>query len=134
MLLRDVILFIHIPLQRRENGALIQQILPALALKIQHGIVCDALIVRLLLPIFGRNCKVLELLAQDDNGLFCEERVLALRGEVGGGGCGEREGVDEVLLQCEEPWLAGCAVEGVGSVAEEGEYKAEAFGVELVRR
>lgn len=101
MLLGDVVLPVDIPLQRREDALPPQQRIAAIDLQLEQRLIRLALCVGArylssLLPrtlndgqsvlngAFGRDGKVLELLAQYDDGLLEEQRVL----HVGLGGRG----------------------------------------------
>ena len=75
MLLRNVILLIHIPLQRREDTLLPQQVFPTLALHLQERIIRNPLLVRASAATGRGYGEVLQLLAQYDDGLLCQERV-----------------------------------------------------------
>ena len=75
MLLRNIILLIHIPLQRREDTLLPQQVFPTLALHLQERIVRNPLFVRAGAATRRGYGKVLQLLAQYDDSLLCQERI-----------------------------------------------------------
>lgn len=137
MLLRDVVLLVHIPLQRREDVALLHEVLTALALDGEQALVRDAVRVgRGVGPRLGRDGEVLQLLAQHDDSLLGQERVLrgcgveAVGGAVGRAGRGGRS-VEEVLLEGEQTRGGRGAVERLRGGAEEGEHVLEAIGVEL---
>lgn len=122
MLLRNVVLSIHISLEGGEYARAREEGVAAVDLELEQLVVREAEAVRRGEngeTGFGRDRKVLELLAEDNDGLLVEERVLEVR-------LVRRERVGE---------LAGGAlrwpVEGEARGTEEGEDKVEALRVEL---
>jgi hypothetical protein len=127
MLFSNIVLPVHIPLERRENVLFLNQMLPTAALNVYQRLVGHAVLVRRRRgAVFGRDREVLELLAEDDDRLPGVERVLARgRAKVG------RGVLLEVLLGVEQPGLVWCPVERVVGVLEEAEHVLEAFWVKL---
>ena len=129
MLLREVVLLVHVPLQRREDIALVQEVLPAVALEVQQRVIRNPTDVRRLLPSLGRNREILELFTEHDNRLLGQERILGGgRPKVGGG----RAAFEELLL-CgkQSARVRRGAVEVVARVLEEVEDIVEAVRVKL---
>lgn len=106
MLLGQIILLVHIPLQRREDGLSLGQRFAALPLHLAELLVGHSRgHLRARQRSGDGDGKVLEFLAEDDDGLFGEEGVL---GTVCAAECWvEREG----LLRVEETGREGGAVE-----------------------
>ena len=76
MLLRYVILLVHIALQCCEDVALMEQVVPALALQIEESVIRDPVGIRGCTAILWRDRKVLELFTEHNNSLLGQERVL----------------------------------------------------------
>ena len=121
MLLRNIVLLVHVSLEGREDVALLKQHLTALALDVEQRIVSDACGVCGRLAILRWDSEVLELLAENDDGLLGEQRVVLADGrEARKVGLGDVVG--EMLLCCEESRCRCRAVESIGCVAEEVEH------------
>ena len=106
-----------------------EEVLAAVALEVEQRVVGDPARVRALGAVLGRDGEVLELLAEDDDRLLCQERVLGRGGPKVGRG---RAAVEELLLRGEEAArVGGGAVELVSSMLEEVEDIVEAVWVEL---
>jgi hypothetical protein len=133
MLLRNVVLLVHIPLQRRKDLPPLQQPLPCHHLQLPQTLVRDPIHVRPRLASPRRDHKVLELLAEDDDALLVEERVrrrVVVEGR-GGGGEGIGRGVVEGGLELVEAWLVGGTVEVESGFLEEVQDIVEAVWREL---
>lgn len=72
MLLRNIVLFVDIALERGKDVALMKEIFSASALKVQQGIARNAVCVRRCLAIFRWNRKILQLFTKNDDRLFRE--------------------------------------------------------------
>ena len=129
MLLREVVLLVHVPLQRGEDVALVEEVLAAAALELEQRVVGDAPHVRRLLPALGRDREVLELLAEHDDRLLRQQRVLRR-----GGAKVERRraALEQLLLRGEEAArVCGRPVELVARMLEEAQNVVEAVRVKL---
>lgn len=76
MLLREVILLVHVALQRGEDVPFVEKVITALPLKVEQRVVRDATRIRCLLALLWRDGEVLKLLAEDDDRLLGQERIL----------------------------------------------------------
>lgn len=123
MLLGNIVLLVDVPLQRREDATFLHQVGARVALDLHQCLACYPL---RSLSVFGWDREVLELLAENDDGLFCKQRILRRSGAQFGG-----RPVDQVLLRSKETRGSSRAVERVRSILEEGEYIGKALGVEL---
>lgn len=126
VLLCNVVVAADVALQRRKYAAVVEERVAAVDLELRQRRVGLAIVVRARVRLSRRRAllarrdrKVLELLAQDNDGLLEEERVLHI-------GLGERRREREVA-----PRAVGRAVERVARGAEEVEDKLEALRVEL---
>ena len=59
MLLCNVVLFVDIALERREDVTLVKKVVSTSALEVQQGVICDAVRVRQSLAVLRRNGEVL---------------------------------------------------------------------------
>lgn len=123
MLLSEVVLLVHVPLKSRENISLAQQVVATRALEREESLIRDTRGVRASFGPLRRECKVFELLAEDNDSLFCKEGVLTCR--VGAGT------VQQVCLCGEEARCGLGTVKCVRSMPEEGEDKVKAVGIKL---
>jgi hypothetical protein len=127
MLFSNIVFSVHIPLQCRENVLFLDQMFPATALDVYQGLVGHTVLVGCRRrAVLGRDRKVFELLAEDDDCLPGIERVLARgRAKVG------RGMFLEVLLGVEQPGPVCSSVERVVGIFEEAEHVLETFWVKL---
>lgn len=136
MLLRQVILLAHIPLQRGKNRPLLLQCLARRAPQRPQLVIRrpgNTLDIRTRESTGLGHAEILELFAQDNDGLLHEQRValVVVPAENAGSGQGGGGGRDEVRLGVEAAGGGGGAVEeGLGGMPE-GEDVVEAGWVEL---
>ena len=131
VLLGEVVLLVDVALEGGEDVALVEEVLATVALEVEQRLVGDAARVGALGAVLGRDGEVLELLAEDDDRLLRQERVLRRRrAKVGRG----RATLEELLLCGKQPaGVGGCSVELVSSMLEEVEDVVEAVWIELGR-
>lgn len=129
MLLGEVVLLVHVALQRGEDVPLVEEVIAALPLEVEQRVVRDTARVGSLLAFLRRDGEILELLAEDDDRLLGQERVLRRRGpEIGSG----RATLEELLLRREEARSIARAVKLLARMLEEREDEFKAVGVELI--
>lgn len=129
MLLREVILLVHVALQRGEDVPFVEEVITALPLKVEQRVVRDATRIRCLLALLWRDGEVLELLAEDDDRLLGQEWILRRRGPKIGR---RRTSIEELLLCRKETRRIARAIELFARMLEEGEDEFKAVGVELI--
>ena len=129
VLLREVILLVDVALKRGEDVSFVKEVFAAIPLEVEQRIVRDASRVRCFLPILRRNREVFKLLAEDDDRLLGQERVLRRRGpEIGSG----RATLEELLLRRKEARSIARAVKLLARMLKEREDEFKAVGVELI--
>lgn len=79
MLLCHVVLLVDIPLERSKDVLFVHQPLATPSLHVDHGLVGDACFVRRGIALFGRNAKVFQFLAENDDSLLGDEGILVWR-------------------------------------------------------
>ena len=132
MLLRDVVLLVHVPLERCEDIALVQQKVAAFALQLEQRFVRDTVGIGRRLTVLRRNREVFQLFSENDDRLFREQGVLRLgRTVVGRWRPAFR---NEVRLVVEEARRARRPVEVLRGLSEEVQDVGEAVWIELAAR
>lgn len=127
MLLCNIVLLIHIPLQCCEDILLLEQVPTTLALQLEQLVVREPRVVRARARAARRDSEVFQLLAEYDDSLLRKQGVRLGGGpEFGGAGL-----LEEVLLARKEARLRRAAVEIIGGTSEERKDKVEAVRVKL---
>lgn len=76
MLLRNVVLLVNVPLESSEDVTLLHEVLAAVPLDGKQTLVRKSVCVCHCISTLGRDGEVLELLAQHDDRLFGQQRIL----------------------------------------------------------
>ena len=77
MLFRNIVLLVHIALQRCEYVALVKQILPTTPFQLQQALVGNPVRVCGSAAVFRRDGEILKLFTENNDGLFRKKWVLS---------------------------------------------------------